>query len=306
MTRLAALAILALLVAGCNGGDGGGAGTSPPTSTSATGTSTSGTGTPVPTAVQNLDLLLTFSFEHCEGIGFQHTRALDDVQALLPDGFVAAPPPDAPSTAPGAEVGVLALDLYHCGNLTTSAKAVPDTYVGWLYTYIQRPTDRVPQAPDAPVQEYVFRMLAGTDILATLWPAAGYDTFSGQANMSAVSVTDGLPLPAPTRQGSIGETRDPQGESYLVTATGAGLAALEQPRTQAFARYNVIAADGSVLLWTGTYDLPSVATGPGSLLMPPGDPFERFAPPGKNTLAGVAHQVEDGGVKAQDLRRIFV
>lgn len=297
MRQAAAAALVLLVLSGCFGDDGGGH--APESTTAPTSASASGTPSPSPPqAVQQLDLLLAFDFVDCEGIAFQHTRPLDEIQPLLPEGFVAAPAPD--SAAPQA--GMVTLDLFLCGNLTTAAKSVPNTYIGIESTYVQRPLERVPQAPDAPVQEYTFRMLAGTDILAALWPAAGYDTFSGNASMSAIEVTDGLPLPTPTRQGRVG---DDDLQSYLLTATGADAAALQRPRSQAFARYTVIPEDGSVLLWTGTDDLPSAATGPGDLFMPDGDPFQRLAPPGKSTLAGTAVQVVGGAVHGQDLRRIF-
>lgn len=296
--RAVAAAVLVLLLAGCAGSDAGDGLAPAPSSTTSTTSASLPTEPVLPTAVQQLDLLLAFTLDHCEGISFQHARSLEDVQALLPAGFVAAPAPDSAA----GQVGVLGLDLYRCGNLTTLAKSVPDTFIGVQYTYVQRPTERVPDAPDAPVQEYVFRMLAGSDILATLWPAAGYDTFSGNATMDSYEVADGIPSPVLTRQATVG---DDGIDSYQLTASGADLAALEQPRTQAFARYSVIPADGSLLLWTGTYALPSVATGPGVLLMPPGDPFERYAPGGKPSLTGTAHQVVGGAVQGQDLRRIF-
>jgi len=302
--RAAAAALLLLAVlAGCLGGGHDGTGPSPTPSPTATATSSSTTtSTPPPAPVQTLDLLLSFGFVGCTGIRFEHQRPLADVQALLPPGFVAARPPDAPS---GEDYGLLAFDLYRCGNLTTPSVSVPQTFIGLETTYIQRPTETLPQAPDAPLQEYLFRMLAGQDVLAQLWPAAGYDTYAGDANYTVLT-DEGSP--ARTSFGGVSP-------DYFLTANGAGLDALGGGRMQAFARYTVL-GDGSILLWTGTYDLPSVASGPGSLEVADDDPFARYATPAtpevpgtpvqsRPSMPGVSRQVADGDVTGQDLRRLF-
>lgn len=305
--RAAAVALLTLLLAaGClGGGDGGDPRPSPSPTSSASGGPTSSSTTssaPPPGPVQTLDLLLSFAFVGCEGLAVQVNRPLGDVQALLPDGFAAAPAPDAPS---GAPFGALVVELLRCGSLSTPTASVPDTYIGLEWAYIQRPADRVPQAPDAPVQQYLFRMLAGEDVLAQLWPAAGYDTHAGAANYT-VLVED-----PPQSRVSFGSV----GADYLVTASGGQLDAAAGSRTQAFARYTVL-GDGSILLWTGTDALPVVAAGPGSAEVADDDPFVRYATPvtpgipgtpvqSRPTLTGVGRQVADGDVAGQDLRRLF-
>ena len=303
MARAVAVAALAaLLLAGCLGGSGDGGGQPGPTPTPTASQSTSDTGTPAPPPepVQTLDLLLSFGFVDCDGFSVQVERPLADVQALLPDGFTAAPPPGAPS---GVGYGAVVVDLLRCGNLTTPSVSVPSTYVGLETTYVQRPTGRVPQAPDAPVQEYLFRMLAGQDVLAALWPAAGYDTYSGPANVT-------LLMDAPARSGFGSVLPD-----YFLTASGGQADPLGGGRTQPFARYTLL-DDGSILLWTGAYDLPAVAAGPGSAEVADDDPFAGFATPptpgipgtpiqSRPTLAGIARHVDGGSVTGQDLRRLF-
>lgn len=305
MRLRAALATLLVLtvLAGCLGDDGSSpAGPSPTTSPPSSTTST--TSSPPPPPVQTLDLLLAFDFTGCQGLSVQQERPLADVQALLPDGFVAAPPPDAPS---GVDYGALAIDLYQCASLDTPAVSVPSTYVGLEYTYIERPAGHVPQAPDAPVQEYLFRMLAGDDVLALLWPAAGYDTYNGSANVTLLVRED----PVPARQSTARVDPD-----YFLVASGAGLDAAGGSRTQAFARYTQL-GDRSILLWTGTYGLAAVASGPGTVEVADDDPFVAYATPAtpqvpglpplpsRPTWGGLARHVDDGAVRGQDLRRVF-
>lgn len=293
MRRLAVALVLAGILAGCLGGRDGGDGTPGPTST-ATGTgSSTTTSTGPPALLQVLDLLLAFDFVGCSGLSVQQARPLEDVQALLPPGFTAVASPD--SAVPTS--GVLAVDLFQCGNLTTSAVAVPDVYLGLVYTYVARPLERVPGAPDRAVQEYVFRLLSGERVLAALWPAAGYDTYNGTANVTVGPIADGPDPFVRFGQGSVGD--------YFLAGTGANLAPLPATRTQGFARYTVLAGDDSVLLWTGTYDFPASATGPGVMQVAASDPFAQYATPREPTLAGMARQYDAGAVRAQDLRRIF-
>ena len=306
MSLRAALATLLVLtvLAGCLGGDEGPEPGPTPTPTGSPSSTTSTTSSPPPPPIQTLDLLLAFDFAGCQGLSVQQERPLADVQALLPEGFTAAPPPDAPS---GVGYGALAIDLYRCASLDTPAVSVPSTYVGLEYTYVARPVGHVPQAPDAPVQEYLFRMLAGDDVLALLWPAAGYDTYNGTANVTVLVQED----PVPARQSTARVDPD-----YFLVAPGAGLDAAGGSRSQAFARYTQL-GDGSILLWTGTYGLPAAASGPATVEVADDDPFIAYATPAtpqvpglpplpsRPTWAGVARHVDDGAVRGQDLRRIF-
>ncbi|MEK6976304.1 MAG: hypothetical protein AABY18_08185 [Candidatus Thermoplasmatota archaeon] len=290
-----ALVLIGALLAGCLGGrsDGNG-GTDPTPSSSESSSSSSGTPTPAPLPPpQVLDLLLAFDFKGCNGLGVQHNRPLDDVQALLPEGFTAVPAPDSTTGT-----GVLAVDLFQCGNLTTAAVAVPNVYLGLVYTYVQRPVDRVPGAPDSAVHEYVFRLLSGERVLAALWPAAGYDTYNGSA-----SVTVGPPLDGPDPLVRLGQGT--VGSEYFLVATGISTSALPGARTQSFARYTVLPSDQSVLLWTGTYDFAISATGTGFVEVADDDPFATYATPQRPALAGTSHQYDVGAVLGQDLRRIF-
>jgi hypothetical protein len=310
--RLALAILLAAGLAGCLGGDREDGPPGPTPSLTSTGTgSSSSTTTGPPAPLQVLDLLLAFEFTECSGISVHHERPIEQVQALLPEGFTAAPAPDAPTPTPG--VGVLAVDLFACGNLTTAAVAVPQTYLGLVYTYIERPTDRLSSAPDATVHEYVFRLLAGTDVLATLWPAAGYSTYSGDANVTVGPPLEPDPLLGPLvpdplarfGQASVANGDD-LGTGYFLVATGMQLAPLAAARTQTFARYTLhVDGDGSVLVWTGTYELPTAARGPGSAEVAADDPFAVYAPPEAQALAGIASQYDAGAIRGQDLRRVF-
>lgn len=292
MRWLAVALVLSGCLAGCLEDDDAPAA---PTGTG-TGSATATTTTPPPPP-QVLDLLRAFDLVGCSGMTVQHARPLEDVQALLPSGFTAVPPPGPGSPTTGA----LAIDLFLCGNLTTAAVAVPQVYVGLLYTYVARPVDRVPGAPDHPVQEYVFRLLSGDPVMATLWPAAGYDTYNGSAEFDGgPPVDDPFPDPfARVSQGSVGA-------DYFLVASGANVAASPGARTQAFARYTERADDRSVLLWTGTYDFPHSAGGSGFMQVAPDDPFGTYATPQQRPyLAGTTQQYDLGNVLEQDLRRIF-
>jgi hypothetical protein len=283
---LALLALLSLLLAGCSGGDGGG-GPDPSTTPSPTSAPpTLGDPAPPPQAFV-VDLLPDFAFESCRGLSVQSPRPIEDVQALLPEGFTAAPF--------GVEgMGVLGLDLYVCGNLTTPTARVGAIAFGQVYTHVERPVERLLDAPEADVQEYAFRLLAGDDIGARLWPAAGYDTRNGSANVSISQPVGGLPLDPGLRLGnaSIGD--------YLILATGSPATPLSFPGT--FARYTAL-SDGSVLVWTGVYDRPAGTDGQGSFDVPAGDPFAGFEQ--ANNVPGVAHLLESLAIVDQDLRRFF-
>lgn len=281
---VAATVLLLAVLAGCadDATDGRPATPTPTGSQSSSSTPTSPPA-PGPPVLQ----LLVFDLLDCNGISLRHTRPLEDVQGLLPDGFVAAPAPGSPSDASG----ILAVDLYSCGNLTTATAAVPATFVGLVYTYVERPAERVPVAPDVPVHEYVFRMLAGEDVLAILWKAALYDTYNGTASV------------VPLAQGPARLTQAAVGDGYLLHGTGTDIDALGGGRNEAFARYTVVEADASVLLWTGTYDLPAAAVGPGTAQVADDDPFSSLAP-GRG-LPGTAVLVDDGDVRGNVLSRVF-
>jgi len=235
-----------------------------------------------------VDLLLGFALEGCHGLSILSPQPLDQVQALLPAGFHAA----APFGAPG--LGAVGIDLYACGNLTTATARLPVSVYGQLAIPIERPAARVPQAPEAASQEYVVRVLAGTDVLAALWPAAGYDTRNGSAQVHVGPLAGGAPDPGlRAGNGSVGP-------DYYALATGSmGPASVPNPDT--FARYTAL-ADGSVLVWTGRYEFSPPAGGQGVFEVAPDDRFAAFGHP---ELAGLARLFDDGAMTGMDLRRVF-
>lgn len=293
--RPAVAMLLVLALAGClgSGGGGGGGGSSNASTTSHTSSSSSTSTTSNPTGPPIVDLLLAFALAPCRGISVVVPQPLADVQALLPDGFVAAPA----EFVPGGGTGVVAVDLYACENLTTPFTAVPATFYGQVYTLIEAPTDQVPHAPNVDVHEYVFRLLAAQDILATLWPRAGYDTVNGSVNVSV-----GSPAPLPLDPGfHVGQGN--VGDAYFLMAQGQPDAAATLPGDASFARYTLL-ADSSVLLWTGEYDVTSLTGGQGVLQVPAGDPFAAFETPA-GTLHGVSRLYRETAMLEMDLRRIF-
>lgn len=283
------VALLTVLVlSGCLGSGGPPAPSSSTSTTTTTSSTTSTSQAPLP-GPPVLDLLLGFEFVGCHGMSLRHTRPLADVQALLPTGFVAASPPDGAGTT----AGILGIDLYACSNMTTPNIVLPATVIGWVWTFIETPTERVPGAPEAASQEYVFRVLAGEDIVATLFRAAEYDVYNGSASVESLSGAE------PARVGI-----STVGADYFFLLVGADSSAVSPPRDQAFARYAAL-ADDSVLVWTGTYALPTAATGVASMEVADDDPFAAYAPPERRVLAANGVLVDAGDLKAQDLRRVF-
>ncbi|MFA5942885.1 MAG: hypothetical protein WC876_00270 [Candidatus Thermoplasmatota archaeon] len=281
--------ILIVALAGCVGGDDGPSSSNPTESASS---SSSASGAPPTTQGVIVDLLPDFAFESCRGLSVRSAQPLDQVQALLPEGFTAASAPVEP-----AGTAVLGLDLYACGNLTTPDASIPDTVFGVLYTHVLRPVDRLPAAPEADVHEYAFRVLARDDVLARLWPAAGYETRNGTADVTLDPVGEGLPFDPGLRLGN-----GSVGGQYFVLGSGSP-AIPPAPSSGSFARYTVVANDESVLVWTGTYSFSNLLIGQGTFEVPDDDPFAGFE--SANNLPGLARLFETGSILDQDLRRFF-
>lgn len=294
--KVPAFLVLALvLVAGCLGGDQAPAPASPSSSAStSSATPTSAPGPEPAAAPPVIDLLIGFALTDCQGVLLQHARPLDDIQTLLPPGFNASAQPGSADPR-----GLVLVELYACGNFTAASATVPATYFGAVTTLIERPSQRVPGAPDAPRQEYLFRVLAGEDVLAVLWPAAGYDLHNGSAAMQVRGA--GLPLDTGARSAS-GSVAD----AYEFLATGTLVPGIPSGVQGAFARYTAL-GDGSVLVWTGLADVPSAATGEGSVRLAADDPVASLGlgVPGEPTLAGTALLQDTGNFLDQQLRRVF-
>jgi hypothetical protein len=293
--RLAFLLVLVVLAAGCFGGN-----SSDPEP--GTGTTTTSRTTPIPTTpptgpaaptAAKLDLLLNFDLAPCIGVQFQAFEPLAEIQALLPPGYEAIPTTRVPGN-----MGVLAADFYSCQNLTTPFVNVPKTYYGQTYTFVKQPTGTVFTPPTATVHEYVFRVLAGEDILAVLWRAAGYDVYNGSFVAASSAPVPGLPTDPGVRSGqaSVGQGYFAQGSGHPGGIPGAA-------STQPFARYTVL-ADNSTLVWNGTYQVSRFADGEGFLQVPANDTFNQFEAPGGNLL-GLTRLQDSGSMLGMNLRRYF-
>ena len=281
--------LLAATLGGCLGGDGGDRDGDASSSSSSQGAAPSSSAPPIPPppGPPVVDLLRGFSFQGCTGLSLQQTVDRAALQALLPTGFRAA------AGLGGDSRGTIAIDLLRCGNLTAANAVVPDTYYGQVYALIEPPADRVPGASGSGRSEYVMRTLASEDVLAALWPAAGYDTRSGPATMT-IEGPAGLPLQQRGANASI--------DGYAATGTGNTL--VSSPVTGAFARYTAL-NDGSVLVWTGTYAFPGGYTGSASFQIPADDPFGQFQRVPGQGLQDLALFYEGGAMEAMDLRRVF-
>lgn len=286
--RIAACLVVLLLGAGClDGGQGGAPGPTPTSSSASTGPTVAPP--PPSSAPPVVDLLLGFTLEDCRGMSVRQSVFLADVQAILPPGFTA----QADALASGA--GTIVVDFYACGNLTVSSARVPATFYGQLSTPIEPPMERLPDVPDAAFHEYVFRVLAGEDVLAALWPAAGFETRGGEASMRVGKPSDAVPLDAGVHaaEGGIGQ-------DYAFRAVGAVASAT--PVAGTFARYTAL-NDGSVLVWTGTYDFGGSYSGHGVAQLPDDDLFSRFEVAGFVGGRTILH--EGGAMAGMDLRRVF-
>lgn len=282
-TGLALAAMVVTLLAGCSQSPHAGA------------PSTSSSTTPVPVPLQPapvtptvVDYLPQFAMGPCLAVSVQATRPLDDVQKLLPAGFEAAP-------ALGAQdAGTVAMDVYSCGNLTTPTVSLPPTVYGQVYTFVKRPDGRVAGAPDAASQEYVFRVLAGEDVVSAIWPAAGYDTRSGPANVSIDAPQAPVDTQVRTATASVGADYGmvAEGQTSLVPVPWAG----------SFARYTVL-QDGSVLLWTGSYEVASPFSGQGSFQVAGDDPYAPYEV--ANNVPGASRLADQVSMVGMDLRRLF-
>lgn len=293
----AAMVVALLALAGCLGGDSPGpvpSSTSSSTSPSSSTTSSTTPPAPSPAAPPVLDLLLGFEMADCHGLTLQHAQPLDDIQALLPPGFNATPAPGSADPR-----GLVTVALYSCGSFSVGGAVVPQTFFGFVSTAIARPEQRVPGAPDAAIQEYLFRVLAGPDVLGVLWPAAGYDTYAGNASANVTGA--GLPIDSGARSGT-GQV----GSGYTLAATGTLVPGLPLGVAGPFARYTAL-ADGSVLVWTGHYDLGNAAFGQGIATLAGDDPVASLGVglPDQAILQASALLHDAGAIRAQDLRRVF-
>lgn len=289
-------AMLALTLAGCLGGNEAPAASSSSSSTRPPSTTGTTTAPPLPARPPSLDLLLDFELAPCRGVSLHAAQALADVQALLPEGFTAAPSP----YVPGSSTGVLGVELFACANLTTPNLQVPHTHYGQVYTLVEPPTERVPAAPEAARHEYVFRVLAAEDVLAFVWPVAGYDTYNGSADVVVNSPVPDAPLDSGLR---VGQAVLGSSDGYFLMAGGVANPVAPEAPGSSFVRYTVL-ADASVLMWTGRYDLARGVPAHGYAQVPSDDPFAAFQAP-TGSLQGVAWLHEDGGMLEMDLRRIF-
>jgi hypothetical protein len=290
-TRLAVLAPLllaALALSGCEDGDGTPT-TSTTTSTTRPTTTTATATTPAPGQPIPLPLLLAFEMTGCAGLSLGVQAPTQDVQALLPEGFVAQQFAGPTSPLGGA---VIILDFYHCADFTTPAGSVGDTWFGHLYTYVEDPG----LDATADVHEYMFEALAGTDTLARLWPLAGYPTHNGTAGR------DDSPMIDPT--GTLGPgSRTMTAGEYVIMGSGfRGSTAEYGPQT--FARYTML-ADGSRLQWTGTQTLPVLHEGFGDGEVPAESPFAGVAASRPQGLSGFTIASDGASFVAMDLYRVI-
>lgn len=286
MRLLALTALLLVPLAGCLGGGGG---DGDPTSSPRPTTTTTGP-SPPPDMPLRIPLLVDFSFGDCSGLTVLQSQPLADMQGLLPEPFVAAPFPLL--SGQPEDQGVLAFDLYACANFTAAGTVVPDTFYGQLYTFVERPGDLVPEAPETFAQEYVFRVLAGEDVLGLLWAYAGYDTHNGTAS---VQVLGSPPAPLRLVQAAAGD--------YAAEASATDNPLMPGSIVTPFARY-ALRTDGNLLYWTGEYDFPTAFLGTGDVTVPDDDAFAPFRSPLGN-LGGVALTYEGGAVRSNDLTLIL-
>ncbi len=299
---LALALVLATALAGCGddppapqtGGSGGGSGGS---GGSGGGPTTPGPVTPPsgPTGPFEVTLLGSFEMTGCSGLAVAQATNRSAVQALLPEGYEAQPLPD-PVTGEPSDFAALVVDIFHCDNFTIPTAAIPNTWFGHVYTFIEYP-ETLTQAEDhGGTHEYQFRVFAGNDTLALLWPAAGYDTHSGSAEADLAG-----PLPGAGLPGLLAATSASLGD-YRFDANLAQSA--DDRGEQVFSRYTRL-ADNSTLIWTGVEHLPVTHTGAGQVALATDDPFAGHGAVDAGTLAGPTVLIDGGSYLGQRLVRVI-
>lgn len=283
-TIAVALLTVSLALAGCFGGGGD---DDPDPSPTGTGTGTP-TASPSPTPrdpVTQVLLLQDFDFQGCSGTAILHPAPIEDVQALLPDGFEAG----AISQVPGNE-GLLAVELYACDTFTTPSVTFEDVWFGQAYTLVHPPTERYPERDlDADYHEYTFQILAGDSVLAQVWPVAGYDSYNGTASHNITSAV--LAAQSATSTGD-----------YVLN--GQGPATELSTFDGTFIRYTVLEG-GDTLMWSGTRDTPAAYEGAGTATVPSGSPFSGQGTVQGDLLQGQSRIVTDGAFTDETLIRVF-
>lgn len=238
-------------------------------------------------------LLNDFALLDCTGIAIAQLTDAAAVQALLPDGFTVRTEVD-PVTGQDTGRASLVVDAFACGNFTIPTAAVPDTWFGHVYTFVEPPVDIAPEAAAREGDhEYLFRVLAGPDVLADVWMAAGYDAYRGEdvaMNLSREPAPGVVLSEVTVAEGAIGD--------YVLG--GVVAAAAEAAEARPFSRYSITDA-GGLLLWTGMEQLPRRHVGAGEGALAADDPLMGLGFPIGNELAGPALTFEGASYTGQVL-----
>ncbi len=198
--------------------------------------------------ITQIKLLSNYDLSDCDGVNFRAPVAADSIDDLLPDGFAAERAEPATGVADRAQ---LVVDLYQCDRFEAAGNTFPDVWFGRAYTPILQP-DAYPHST-ATSHHYIFEMIAGEDILAVLWPAAGYPTHNGTA------ADNSQPLQASFQAGDYAW----QGQATAVPTTGT---------ESTFAWFHQL-ENGNVIAWTGNASLPGGTEGPAHLTVPTDSPI---------------------------------
>ncbi len=294
---IAVVVLLVVLLAGCSDSDQSGSPAprepaSPPTGPAKPAAPVQPTPPQGPVA---LPLLVDFEMHGCTGLSVAQPTNRSDVQALLPSGFQAEALPDPVTGAP-SEFAALVIDIFQCGNFTIPTAALPNVWYGHVYTFVEYP-ESVPGAEDhGGLHEYLFRVLAGNDTLAILWPAAGYDTHAGAAQADFRG-----PLPSAGAPGVVAPVSASLGD-YRFQASMLG--APDDQGEQRFSRYTK-QADNATLIWTGFQNLPVTHTGFAEVTVAGDDPFAGLGAINGGRLSGPGVIVDGGTFTAQQLVRVL-
>jgi len=260
--RFAAVAVLAVVLAGCAGDDDGPPGPAPTTGP-LPGPTTPGPTTTGPAPARDVVLLAAFAFEDCLGAAVEETFPVEDVQALLPPGFTARDAPGAVGVPSGRATATT--EIHRC-TYTAPGGTIEGAFLGRVLVDIEPPVEAFPGRDiTADGHAYVFRMLAAEDVFSSAWAAAGYDTHSGPADITIQTVTGSVGLP-------------PAGPDFAVLAeAGAyvldGRAASSSSQDTVTFRHYTRLEDGRHLLWNGEAERTVALEGLATLATPDDDPL---------------------------------
>lgn len=253
--RIPLVAVLMLVpaLAGCFGGDDAGDDGDDGPGSGDGDTGGPGIDDPDPAATGPILLLGPFQMTSCSGLLWGYPADAGEVQDALPDGFTAV-------TDDGSVE--IVVQWLQCGFFVTQGYEGNDTWFGDLFVAVEEPDVAATldgTGADPTAHAYRFQALAGDDILADLWTAAGYPLHNGT---TAFETTE-TPLAAQV---------EAQAGDYAWSCT----LPVGGDDDQEVVSWYTRTEEGDLLVWTGAWEIQARYMGPCDMEMPADSPFAPF------------------------------